>query len=138
MDAPLVKVEATKFTEVGYVGRDVDSMVRDLVETSLRLVKERMGKDVEAAAEQNAQERILDALIAKEKGEKKADRNPSRRCSARCASPTSRPRSARAAGSGASACRWTCSAARWRARSSRSRSRTTPAARPARHGRLPQ
>ena len=58
------------------MGRDVDSMVRDLVETSLRLVKERMGKDVEAAAEQNAQERILDALIAKEKGEKKADRNP--------------------------------------------------------------
>ena len=42
VDAPLVKVEATKFTEVGYVGRDVDSMVRDLVETSLRLVKERM------------------------------------------------------------------------------------------------
>ena len=76
VDAPLVKVEATKFTEVGYVGRDVDSMVRDLVETSLRLVKERMGKDVEAVAEQNAQERILDALIAKEKGEKKADRNP--------------------------------------------------------------
>ena len=76
VDAPLVKVEATKFTEVGYVGRDVDSMVRDLVETSLRLVKERMGKDVEAAAEQNARERILDALIAKEKGEKKADRNP--------------------------------------------------------------
>ena len=76
VDAPLVKVEATKFTEVGYVGRDVDSMVRDLVETSLRLVKERMGKDVEAAAEQNAQERILDAPVAKEKGEKKADRNP--------------------------------------------------------------
>ena len=76
VDAPLVKVEATKFTEVGYVGRDVDSMVRDLVETSLRLVKERMGKDVEAVAEQNAQERILDALVAKEKGEKKADRNP--------------------------------------------------------------
>ena len=122
VDAPLVKVEATKFTEVGYVGRDVDSMVRDLVETSLRLVKERMGKDVEAAAEQNAQERILDALIAKEKGEKKADRNP--------IEALSRPRSARAAGSGASACRWTCSAARWRARSSRSRSRTTPAARP--------
>ena len=76
VDAPLVKVEATKFTEVGYVGRDVDSMVRDLVETSLRLVKERMGKDVEAMAEQNAQERILDALVAKEKGEKKADMNP--------------------------------------------------------------
>ena len=76
VDAPLVKVEATKFTEVGYVGRDVDSMVRDLVETSLRLVKERMGKDVELTAEQNAQEIILDALVAKEKGEKKGDLNP--------------------------------------------------------------
>ncbi len=76
VDAPLVKVEATKFTEVGYVGRDVDSMIRDLVETSLRLVKERMGKDVEITAEQNAQERILDALVAKEKGEKKSNQNP--------------------------------------------------------------
>ncbi len=76
VDAPLVKVEATKFTEVGYVGRDVDSMVRDLVETSLRLVKERMGKDVELTAEQNVQEIILDALVAKEKGEKKSDINP--------------------------------------------------------------
>lgn len=76
VDAPLVKVEATKFTEVGYVGRDVDSMIRDLVETSLRIVKERMGKDVEIVAEQNAQERILDALVAKEKGEKKANVNP--------------------------------------------------------------
>jgi len=76
VDAPLVKVEATKFTEVGYVGRDVDSMIRDLVETSLRIVKEKMGKDVELVAEQNAQERILDALVAKEKGEKKANVNP--------------------------------------------------------------
>ncbi len=76
VDAPLVKVEATKFTEVGYVGRDVDSMVRDLVETSLRLVKERMGKEVEIAAESNAQERILDALVAKEKGIKKVEVNP--------------------------------------------------------------
>lgn len=76
VDAPLVKVEATKFTEVGYVGRDVDSMIRDLVETSLRIVKERMGKDVEVLAEQNAQERILDALVAKEKGEKKSNVNP--------------------------------------------------------------
>ena len=52
VDAPLVKVEATKFTEVGYVGRDVDSMVRDLVETSLRQVKERMGKDVELTVDE--------------------------------------------------------------------------------------
>ena len=119
VDAPLVKVEATKFTEVGYVGRDVDSMVRDLVETSLRLVKERMGKDVEAAAEQNAQERILDALIAKEKGEKKADRNPIEALLGPVRKPDEPPEE-----------RETCSAARWRARSSRSRSRTTPAARP--------
>ena len=55
VDAPLVKVEATKFTEVGYVGRDVDSMVRDLVEASIRLCKERKAQVVrlcgEAAAE---------------------------------------------------------------------------------------
>ncbi|MDR2515339.1 MAG: ATP-dependent protease ATPase subunit HslU [Christensenellaceae bacterium] len=77
VDAPFVKVEATKFTEVGYVGRDVDSMVRDLVETSLRLVKDRMGKDVENAAEQNAQERILDALLEQERGAvKKPPQNP--------------------------------------------------------------
>ena len=75
VDAPFVKVEATKFTEVGYVGRDVDSIVRDLVETSLRLVKDRMGKDVELTADQNAQERILDALMDQGK-EKKKPQNP--------------------------------------------------------------
>lgn len=75
VDAPFIKVEATKFTEVGYVGRDVDSMVRDLVETSLRMVKDRMGKDVELTADQNAQERILDALLDQGK-EKKKPQNP--------------------------------------------------------------
>jgi ATP-dependent HslUV protease ATP-binding subunit HslU len=61
--APFIKVEATKFTEVGYVGRDVDSIVRDLVEVSLALVKESKRREVRARAEKNAEERVLDALV---------------------------------------------------------------------------
>ena len=70
VDAPFVKVEATKFTEVGYVGRDVDSIVRDLVENSLRMVKENQLKDVELEAEQNALERIIDVLLEQGKPKK--------------------------------------------------------------------
>src|ERR671924_2273589 len=58
--APFVKVEATKFTEVGYVGRDVDSIVKDLVEVSLSLTRGRLRKEVAAKAELNAEERVLD------------------------------------------------------------------------------
>ncbi|MGC8489779.1 MAG: ATP-dependent protease ATPase subunit HslU, partial [Clostridia bacterium] len=61
--APFLKVEATKFTEVGYVGRDVDSMVRDLVEVSLRMVKEEKGRRVRDRAERQAEERIAAALV---------------------------------------------------------------------------
>src|ERR1700704_5220660 len=61
--APFIKVEATKFTEVGYVGRDVDSIVRDLVEGALALVKDGKRKEVRAKAEKNAEERVLDALV---------------------------------------------------------------------------
>ena len=61
--APFVKVEASKFTEVGYVGRDVDSMVRDLVESSVKLVKEEHLLRVEAKAREAAEERILDRLL---------------------------------------------------------------------------
>jgi ATP-dependent HslUV protease ATP-binding subunit HslU len=61
--APLLKVEATKFTEVGYVGRDVEQIVRDLVEISIALTRERKRKDVLAKAEQLAEERVLDALV---------------------------------------------------------------------------
>lgn len=61
--APFVKVEATKFTEVGYVGRDVDSMVRDLVEASLRIVKAERTKEVAESALARANERLLDALV---------------------------------------------------------------------------
>jgi ATP-dependent HslUV protease ATP-binding subunit HslU len=61
--APFVKVEASKFTEVGYVGRDVESMVRDLVEVGVNLVKSEKGKEVQAKAEELADERVLDLLI---------------------------------------------------------------------------
>jgi ATP-dependent HslUV protease ATP-binding subunit HslU len=69
VDAPFVKVEATKFTEVGYVGRDVDSMVRDLVETSIRMVKNRMVEQVRGKAEAAAEERIVELLVPSPKKE---------------------------------------------------------------------
>jgi ATP-dependent HslUV protease ATP-binding subunit HslU len=61
--APFLKVEATKFTEVGYVGRDVEQIVRDLVEVGIGLVKEERRKQVEAKAHVAAEERVLDALV---------------------------------------------------------------------------
>jgi ATP-dependent HslUV protease ATP-binding subunit HslU len=61
--APFLKVEATKFTEVGYVGRDVEQIVRDLVEIAIGLTRERKRKDVKTRAEQAAEERVLDALV---------------------------------------------------------------------------
>ncbi len=63
MDAPFVKVEATKFTEVGYVGRDVDSMVRDLMEASLRVTKQKKMAEKYEAAAQLAEEKIIEAII---------------------------------------------------------------------------
>lgn len=65
--APFVKVEATKYTEVGYVGRDVESMVRDLAEASYQLVKELHLLRVEAEARRNAEQRILDVLVPPKK-----------------------------------------------------------------------
>jgi ATP-dependent HslUV protease ATP-binding subunit HslU len=62
-EAPFLKVEATKFTEVGYVGRDVEQIVRDLVEVAISLVKERRRKGVEARAQLAAEDRVLDALV---------------------------------------------------------------------------
>jgi ATP-dependent HslUV protease ATP-binding subunit HslU len=61
--APFVKVEATKFTEVGYVGRDVDQIVRDLIEVSLVMTRDRLRKEVTPKAELRAEERVLDALV---------------------------------------------------------------------------
>ena len=62
-EAPFVKVEATRFTEVGYVGRDVEQIIRDLLEIAIAIEKERMRKEVYAKAQQLAEERVLDALV---------------------------------------------------------------------------
>ncbi len=61
--SPFLKVEASKFTEVGYVGRDVESMIRDLVEIAVNMVREELGKDVLEKAHHNAEERLLDLLL---------------------------------------------------------------------------
>ncbi|MDZ5697398.1 ATP-dependent protease ATPase subunit HslU [Chelativorans sp. M5D2P16] len=63
--APFMKVEATKFTEVGYVGRDVEQIIRDLVEVSIGLTREKMRENVKARAHMNAEERVLEALVGK-------------------------------------------------------------------------
>jgi ATP-dependent HslUV protease ATP-binding subunit HslU len=63
--APFLKVEATKFTEVGYVGRDVEQIVRDLIEIAIQLVKDKKREEVKARAHINAEERVLDALVGK-------------------------------------------------------------------------
>ncbi len=72
--APFLKVEATKFTEVGYVGRDVESIVRDLVEISIKLTRDRLRKEVAAQAELNAEERVLDALVGSSASKETRDR----------------------------------------------------------------
>ena len=66
--APFLKIEATKFTEVGYVGRDVEQIVLDLVEIAIAMTRERLGRDVKAKAELSAEERLLDALVGEGAG----------------------------------------------------------------------
>src|SRR6476619_1254995 len=68
-NAPFIKVEATKFTEVGYVGRDVEQMIRDLIEAAIGMVKAARRKDVETQAHVNAERRVLDALVGANAGE---------------------------------------------------------------------
>jgi len=75
-DAPFIKVEATKFTEVGYVGRDVDTIVRDLVEISVKQTREQATRRVRTRAQDSAEERILDALVGLQ--ERTAEENPTR------------------------------------------------------------
>lgn len=67
VDAPFIKVEATKFTEVGYVGRDVESIIRDLAETSVRMIRQQRVQGVQEKAREMAQERILDVLVPEPK-----------------------------------------------------------------------
>ena len=68
-NAPFIKIEATKFTEVGYVGRDVEQIIRDLVDSAIALLRETRREAVESQAEQAAEVRILDALVGKDAGE---------------------------------------------------------------------
>src|SRR5262245_52196758 len=77
--APFLKVEASKFTEVGYVGRDVDSIVRDLVEISVKLVKDEEQAKVRARAREAAEEKLLDVLIHGASGGPSAERAGSAR-----------------------------------------------------------
>lgn len=77
MDAPFVKVEATKFTEVGYVGRDVDSMVRDLVEASMRVTKQSKLEEKYSVADKIVEEKIVEAIIpGKNKKKTNSSKNP--------------------------------------------------------------
>ena len=76
VDAPFVKLEATKFTEVGYVGRDVESMVRDLVENAIQIVKKEQSKNVRIQAEKKANRRLVKVLVPGIKKEQKKNTNP--------------------------------------------------------------
>lgn len=77
-DAPFIKVEATKFTEVGYVGREVDSIIKDLVEASLKETRAHAMNSVGDAAKDAAEERVLDALLPKARGEETDENNQTR------------------------------------------------------------
>ncbi|MDT2687656.1 ATP-dependent protease ATPase subunit HslU [Enterococcus gallinarum] len=76
VDAPFVKLEATKFTEVGYVGRDVESMIRDLVENAIQIVKKEQYKNVRLQAEKKANRRLVKILVPGIKKEQKKSTNP--------------------------------------------------------------
>lgn len=76
VDAPFVKLEATKFTEVGYVGRDVESMIRDLVENAIQIVKKEQYKNVRLQAEKKANRRLVKVLVPGIKKEQKKSTNP--------------------------------------------------------------
>ena len=66
-NAPFIKVEATKFTEVGYVGKDVDAIIRDLMEAAVKMEREQAKRRVQSRAEEAAEERILDALLPRKR-----------------------------------------------------------------------
>lgn len=76
VDAPFVKVEATKFTEVGYVGRDVESMVRDLVEAAIRICKAQRMEDVRLVAEAAAEQRLIELLVPMKQSDRQPAVNP--------------------------------------------------------------
>jgi ATP-dependent HslUV protease ATP-binding subunit HslU len=75
--APFIKVEATKFTEVGYVGRDVESIIRDLMEAAIKMVREQAKEEVSHRAEDAAEDRVLDALLPPPRGQEEKPREES-------------------------------------------------------------
>ncbi len=77
-NAPFIKIEATKFTEVGYVGRDVESIIRDLVEMAIKMLREQAKKSLQHKAEDAAEDRILDALLPPARGEEPNQDNSTR------------------------------------------------------------
>ncbi len=78
-NAPFIKVEATKFTEVGYVGRDVESIIRDLVDVSIKMTREQAKDEVRFRAEEAAEDRVLDILLPPARGDEEASRSSSTR-----------------------------------------------------------
>jgi len=78
-NAPFIKVEATKFTEVGYVGRDVESIIRDLVDVSIKMTREQAKKEVRFRAEEAAEDRVLDILLPPARGDEEVSRSSSTR-----------------------------------------------------------
>ena len=96
--APFIKVEATKFTEVGYVGRDVDTIIRDLVETAIKQVRERALAEVQTRALDAAEERVLDVLVPPARPASRT--RTSRPCRAPCSGRRRRPSAAARTSSG--------------------------------------
>src|SRR5512136_2420910 len=94
VDAPFLKVEATKYTEVGYVGRDVESMIRDLVQVGVSMVKGEMQEEVRQEAERRAEEAMLDLLLPGPKGPAEPDAPASLSASAPTSVSGSAPKSA--------------------------------------------
>jgi len=87
--APFIKVEATKFTEVGYVGKDVDTIIRDLVEVGIKLVREHDMKQVDLRAADAAEDRILDILLPPARAPGRKTRVPGRSFASACARASS-------------------------------------------------
>ena len=121
VDAPFIKVEATKFTEVGYVGRDVESIIRDLVEAAIRLVKSQHADRVRIRAEANAEDRLVDLLTRTRSA---SPPTPSISCWATSPrNPSSAPRIRASWQFVRTTCAPVCAAAKWSMRWWRSRSR---------------
>ena len=122
VDAPFVKVEATKFTEVGYVGRDVDSIIRDLVEAAIRVAKEKQAELVHDKAVAAAEDRLVQLIV---KPQKKPTNPIDILLGTKPASPRARPRKSRSIRPSATRCAPSCARANWSTSWSRSRSRSS-------------